>query len=114
MASASRHHVTGSTSAKTGLSPATPGPTACEGEDSSEPNDDLASATALGFPGTWDAIPLHLCPGDPDFWNAPFGAVLVASKILSHGDPVRRGVDFLETGLRALTGGDSGRVGTGH
>jgi len=50
-------------------------------------------------------------PGDPDFWNAPFGAVLSASKVLNHHDPVALSLDFLETGLRALAGGDSGRAG---
>jgi hypothetical protein len=53
-------------------------------------------------------------PGDSDFWNAPFGAVLVASKVVSHHDPGRLVLDFLVTGLRALSGGDSGRVGSRH
>jgi len=73
------------------------------------PGDDFAPEP-YAYVGPWGPER----PGDPDFWNAPFGAVLMASKILSHHDPVRRGLDFLETGLRALSGGDSGRVGARH
>jgi hypothetical protein len=54
--------------------PGPPGPKVCEGEDSREPNDDLAAASALAFPGTWDAIPLHVCPGDADFFKVELPA----------------------------------------
>lgn len=45
-------------------------------------------------------------PGDARFWNAPFGAVLAASEVLAHPDPVRRGLDFLQTGLHQVAGGE--------
>lgn len=43
-------------------------------------------------------------PGDPSFWNAPFGALIRAAEVRAAGDPVGRAVEFLETGVRHLTG----------
>jgi len=42
-------------------------------------------------------------PGDPDFWNAPFGAVLRASELRRAADPTAAAVAFLHAGLRALS-----------
>ena len=44
-------------------------------------------------------------PGDPDFWNAPFGAVLRASDVTGATDPAQRCRDFLAAGLRNARGG---------
>lgn len=41
-------------------------------------------------------------PGNPSFWNAPFGALIRAAEVLAAGDPVGRAIAFLETGLRNL------------
>ena len=41
-------------------------------------------------------------PGDPDFWNAPFGAVLRWRDVVDQPDPVGRAVAFLGTGLHVL------------
>jgi hypothetical protein len=39
-------------------------------------------------------------PGDPAFWNAPFGAIARASAL--QGDTIERAVDFLLEGYRRL------------
>lgn len=41
-------------------------------------------------------------PGDPGYWNAPFGAVLRRSQVVASGDPIATGVRFLRTGLAHL------------
>jgi hypothetical protein len=43
-------------------------------------------------------------PGDPAFWNAPFGAVLGHDQVATAPDPVATAHDFLRTGLDRLTG----------
>ena len=43
-------------------------------------------------------------PGDPAFWNAPFGAVAARRVGESSVDPVDRAVKFFGTGLRLLEG----------
>lgn len=50
-------------------------------------------------------------PGDPAYWNAPFGAVLAASDILAAKDPVARSVDFLRAGLHNLASGHGAFMG---
>jgi hypothetical protein len=42
-------------------------------------------------------------PGDPAYWNAPFGAVLRRSEVV--GDPVAAGEAFLREGLARLAAG---------
>ena len=44
-------------------------------------------------------------PGDPAFWNAPFGAVAPRVDGLASTDEVDRAVAFFEGGLRILAGG---------
>lgn len=44
-------------------------------------------------------------PGDPEFWNAPFGATLTLSTLYKDADPVAAGVEFLREGLRRVTEG---------
>lgn len=51
--------------------------------------------------GPWDADR----PGDPAFWNAPFGAFVRASEVLAARDPVGRAVEFLRAGARTYGGG---------
>jgi hypothetical protein len=41
-------------------------------------------------------------PGDPTFWNAPFGAVLGWSEVMSTDDPVASATAFFDRGLTAL------------
>jgi len=41
-------------------------------------------------------------PGDPAFWNAPFGAVLRWGDVVDRSDPAAAAVAFLRTGLRLL------------
>jgi hypothetical protein len=43
-------------------------------------------------------------PGDPTFWNAPFGAVRRASELGGRQDGVDAGVDFVRRGLDRLAG----------
>jgi hypothetical protein len=47
-------------------------------------------------------------PGDPDYWNAPFGAVLGHAELRSAEDPSARALGFLHTGLAHLTPGPTG------
>lgn len=42
-------------------------------------------------------------PGDPAYWNAPFGAVLRASEVAGSSDSIADGVRFLHTGLDRLS-----------
>jgi hypothetical protein len=44
-------------------------------------------------------------PGDPAYWNAPFGAVLRRSTVCESDDPAGMGRDFLRTGLTSLATG---------
>lgn len=44
-------------------------------------------------------------PGDPSFWNAPFGAVLRRNEVVAVEDPARRVVAFLREGSRLLAEG---------
>lgn len=48
--------------------------------------------------GPWEAAR----PGDPSYWNAPFGAALTRTAIERHGDLVGSCRAFLEVGLRTL------------
>lgn len=41
-------------------------------------------------------------PGDPELWNAPFGAILRRSDVVGSPDPVAAGARFLLTGLAHL------------
>jgi hypothetical protein len=41
-------------------------------------------------------------PGDPDFWNVPYGAVATRSTLLADGDPIAAGVAFVTRGLGLL------------
>ncbi|HVC24778.1 MAG TPA: hypothetical protein VND23_03385 [Acidimicrobiales bacterium] len=43
-------------------------------------------------------------PGDPAFWNAPFGAAATESALAATGDVGRAGREFLGRGLRVLAG----------
>jgi hypothetical protein len=43
-------------------------------------------------------------PGDPAFWNAPFGAVLARAELLAGLEPLGRGVQFIRAGLALLNG----------
>lgn len=42
-------------------------------------------------------------PGDPEFWNAPFGAVLRRTDLLDKDDPVSVASAFFQTGLALLS-----------
>jgi hypothetical protein len=46
-------------------------------------------------------------PGDPAYWNAPFGAVLASSDVTDAEDAVAAGERFLRTGLELLSPDDS-------
>ena len=41
-------------------------------------------------------------PGDPDYWNAPFGAVVGHAALATAGDPLAAAVAFLRNGLERL------------
>jgi hypothetical protein len=43
-------------------------------------------------------------PGDPSYWNAPFGAALRASEIPATANPAERALDFMRDGLGILGG----------
>lgn len=43
-------------------------------------------------------------PGDQQFWNAPFGAVLGYRELVGHPDPVAVATEFFERGVRQLAG----------
>jgi len=42
-------------------------------------------------------------PGDPTFWNAPFGAVLRRDAVVTSPDPVLACVEFIEIGIDLLS-----------
>ncbi len=44
-------------------------------------------------------------PGDPSYWNAPFGALLRRAQLLGVRDPIGSGASFLWTGLQRLRQG---------
>jgi hypothetical protein len=43
-------------------------------------------------------------PGDPDFWNAPFGAVRARRSVVASPDPLRAAAAFFRAGFDRLTG----------
>ena len=43
-------------------------------------------------------------PGDPGFWNAPYGAVITRSTLAADPDPGAAGTGFLLRGLDLLAG----------
>jgi hypothetical protein len=43
-------------------------------------------------------------PGDPDFWNAPFGAALTLSDLDGAADPSGSALAFLQRGIALLAG----------
>ena len=43
-------------------------------------------------------------PGDPDYWNAPFGAVIGYEQLRAAPDPVAAGLAFLQEGMTHLAG----------
>lgn len=49
----------------------------------------------------WDGVP----PGDPDFWNADFGAVLPYEAVRAADDPAAVATSFLRRGLDLLAHG---------
>jgi hypothetical protein len=51
------------------------------------------------YVGPWDGAR----PGDPAYWNAPFGAVLGYAELRRAEDPTARALDFVRTGLDHLT-----------
>lgn len=51
------------------------------------------------YVGPWD----DARPGDPAYWNAPFGAVLPYGELRSAPDPVRLGSGFLLRGVALLS-----------
>lgn len=42
-------------------------------------------------------------PGDPEFWNAPFGAVLPRAQVLTHEHPATAAAEFFRRGLDLLS-----------
>ena len=59
---------------------------------------DAFSAEPYLYVGPWG----EERPGDPAFWNAPFGAVLRWGDVVDRSDPAAAVVAFLRTGLRLL------------
>jgi hypothetical protein len=59
---------------------------------------DAFSAEPYLYVGPWE----EERPGDPAFWNAPFGAVLRWGDVVDQRDPAAAAVGFLRTGLRRL------------
>ena len=47
-------------------------------------------------------------PGDPAYWNAPFGAVLMRATVLAAADPVAEAVEFFRRGLSQSVDGVGG------
>jgi hypothetical protein len=64
------------------------------------PGDDGVPGPYL-YVAPWEAVR----PGDGDFWNAPFGAVVTRADLEATGDPHRAGTAFLGRGLDALGAG---------
>jgi hypothetical protein len=56
------------------------------------------------YVGPWDADR----PGDPEYWNAPFGARLGYSALRGVEDPSALALDFLRAGLGYLASGPTG------
>lgn len=56
------------------------------------------SAQPYLYVGPWDPDR----PGDPDYWNAPFGAVLTYDELQAAADPTALATDFLARGLSLL------------
>ena len=56
------------------------------------------SAQPYLYVGPWDAAR----PGDAEFWNTPFGAVMGYEKLQATNDPVAVGVAFLVRGVELL------------
>lgn len=59
------------------------------------------SAQPYVYVGPWDADR----PGDPAYWNAPFGAVLTYDQLLDADDPLAVAVAFLTIGVELLRAG---------
>ena len=64
------------------------------------PGDDF-EAEPYAYVGPWS----RQRPGDPAFWNAPFGAVLLWSEAHASAEPAQLCRRFLLTGLGQLSGG---------
>lgn len=62
---------------------------------------DGAEGTPYLYVGPWGADR----PGDPSFWNEPFGASVGIAEIRRAADPVEAGVAFLRRGLDLFAGG---------
>ena len=62
---------------------------------------DSFEAEPYAYVGPWSSERL----GDPEFWNAPFGAFLRSSEILGEPDPVSSCTQFFTAGLENATGG---------
>ncbi len=62
---------------------------------------DSFEAEPYAYVGPWS----NERPGDPAFWNAPFGAVLRASDVMGTTDAAQGCRDFLAAGLRNARGG---------
>jgi hypothetical protein len=60
---------------------------------------DAFETEPYAYVGPWDT----LRPGDPAYWNAPFGAVLPSSEVRTSSDPLSRCADFIRTGLRLVS-----------
>ena len=76
----------------------------------SRPRPRPAGSTSARHPATW-ACPSLIStwrpgptarPGDPDYWNAPYGAVATRSALRAGGDPVTAGIAFVTRGLTLL------------
>jgi hypothetical protein len=61
------------------------------------PGDHVVDAPYV-YVGPWSSAR----PGDPRYWNAPFGALLPYGEIARAGDPVGVVVGFLVRGLGML------------
>lgn len=59
---------------------------------------DSFSAQPYLYVGPWDPER----PGDPAYWNAPFGAVLTYDQLVASPDPVAVAVAFLRRGVELL------------
>jgi hypothetical protein len=56
------------------------------------------------YVGPWSAVR----PGDPSFWNAPFGAVRRRAELAGRPDPAGGCREFLETGLDLVSSAPAG------
>lgn len=61
------------------------------------PSDSFSPQPYL-YVGPWDAER----PGDPAYWNAPFGAVLTYDQLVASADPVAVAIAFLRRGVELL------------